>query len=139
MFPWTGEALEVIHRGLSEDESLGDRTLLTAEKVTHLLELCLRTTYFSFRGEYHQQVDGAAVGSPVSPVVANIYMEMFEDLALRTASQAPRIWKRYVDDTFCVMEGEHVSSFLDHLNSLRPSINTLHVKYICRANTAVSF
>ena len=24
------------------------------------------------------------MGSPVSPVVANIYMEMFEDLALKT-------------------------------------------------------
>ena len=80
------EALEVIHRGLSEDELLGDRTILTAEKVTHLLELCLRTTYFSFRREYYQQVDGAAMGSPVSLVVANIYMEMFEDLALRTTS-----------------------------------------------------
>ena len=68
------------------------------------------------------QVDGVAMGFPVSPVVANIYMEMFEDLALRTASQAPRVWKRYVDDTFCVMERVHVSSFLDHLNSLCPSI-----------------
>ena len=50
-------------------------------------------------------------------MVANIYME---NLALKTATLAPRIWKRYAD--FCVMEEEHVSSFLDHLNSLHPTI-----------------
>ena len=61
------------------------------------------------------------MGSPVSPIVANIYMEMFEDLALQR-TQVPRIWKRYVDDTFCVMEEQNTSVFLDHLNSLRPTI-----------------
>ena len=62
------------------------------------------------------------MGSSVSPVVANIYMEMFEELALTTAPHAPRIWKRYVDDTFCIMEAEHVDHFLNHLNDLRPTI-----------------
>ena len=90
---------------LLDDESLKDRTKLTAEQVTHLLDLCLRTTYFMYWGEYYQQKDEAAMGSPVSPVVANIYMEMFQELTLRT-TPAPRIWKRYMDDTFCVMEEE---------------------------------
>ena len=62
------------------------------------------------------------MGSPVSPVVANIYMEMFEDQALSSAQNRPRMWKRYVDDTFCIMEKRHVKAFLVHLNSLRPSI-----------------
>ena len=57
----------------------------------------------------------------MSLVVANIYMEVFEDLALRT-TPTPRIWKRYVDDTFCMMEKKHTQTFLDHLNSLRPTI-----------------
>ena len=117
------EALEVLHRLLLDDESLKDRTELTAEQVIHLLDLCLRTTYmyFMYRGEYYQQKDRAAMGSPVSPVVANIYMEMFEELALRM-TPAPRIWKRYVDDTFCVMEKEDTQTFLDQLNSLHPTI-----------------
>ena len=62
------------------------------------------------------------MGSLVSPVVANLYMEMFEEIALRTAEHPPRIWKRYVDDTFCVMKRTKVEGFLSHLNSIRPTI-----------------
>ena len=67
------ESLEVIHYLLLNDELLKDRTELTAEQVTHLLDLCLRTTYFMYQGEYYQQKDEAAMESPVSPVVINIY------------------------------------------------------------------
>ena len=68
------------------------------------------------------------MGSPVSPVVANIYMEMFEDLALKT-KLAPRIWKRYVDDTFCTIEEANTRPFLDHLSDLRPTIQfTMELK-----------
>ena len=115
------EALQVIQQKLEEDETLGDRTALTPDQVTKLLELCIKTTYF-FRGEFYMQTDRAAMGSPVSPVVANIYMEMFEELALRTAPHASRIWKRYVNDTFCAMKREHTGLLLEHINSLRPTI-----------------
>ena len=100
------------------DPPLG-RTPLSPHRVAELLQLCLRSTYFSFNGEFYEQREGAAMGSPVSAVVANLYMEFFEELALRTAPDRPRIWKRYVDDTFTlVKKGE----LLIHLNSIRPSI-----------------
>ena len=63
----------------------------------------------------------AAMGSPVSPVVANIYMEHFEDLAVTTAPNPPCVWKRYVDDTFCILKTT-VQETLSHLNSIRPTI-----------------
>ena len=64
------------------------------------------------------------MGSPVSAVVANLYMEYFEDLALSQAPDdcVPRIWKRYVDDTFCILKKDAVQEHLSHLNSLRPTI-----------------
>ena len=48
-------------------------------------------------------------------------MKMFEGLPL-TTYLTPRNWKRYVDDTFCVLEEVNKETFLDYLNTLRPTI-----------------
>ena len=47
--------------------------------------ICLRSTYFVFQGQYYEQTEGAAMGSPLSPIIANIYMEHFETRAFETA------------------------------------------------------
>ena len=49
-------------------------------------------------------------------------MEHFEQLALESAPLQPRLWKRYVDDTCCIVESGAVDDLLHHLNSVRPSI-----------------
>ena len=79
------EAISFIHRRLGKDRTLGDRIILSLERVAELLEMCLKSTYFSYGGRFYEQKKGAAMGSPVSAVVANLYMEFFEDLALETA------------------------------------------------------
>ena len=62
------------------------------------------------------------MGSPISPVLADIYMENFEKVAFRNYSQPPRIWWRYVDDTFVIMKKDHVQGFCDHINKISPKI-----------------
>ena len=49
-------------------------------------------------------------------------MESFEEPAIVTSPYKPRIWKRYVDDTFTVLDRGSVDSFLQHLNNQQPSI-----------------
>ena len=49
-------------------------------------------------------------------------MDLFEDIALHTAPSRPRLWKRYVDDTSCIVKKGEVDKFLQHLNGIRPSI-----------------
>ena len=78
--------------------------------------------YFSFQGKFYEQVKGAAIGSPVGPIVANLYMEYFEQKALNTAPHFPRFWHRYVDDTFVIQKEIHKQDFLQHINSLDPAI-----------------
>ena len=41
--------------------------------------------YFLFKDHFYEQVEGAAMGSLVSPIVANLYMEYFDQKALSTA------------------------------------------------------
>ena len=47
-----------------------------------LLTFVLRFTYFQYNGSIYEQKDGAAMGSPVSAVIANLYMENFEEQAI---------------------------------------------------------
>ena len=62
------------------------------------------------------------MGSPVSAVIANLYMEDFEEQALTSTPCMPKIWKRYVDDTFTILSRDKVDIFLQHLNSQQPTI-----------------
>ena len=75
-----------------------------------------------FQGQYYQHMKGAAMGSPLNPIVANIFMENFEKEALETAPHPPSLWKRFVDDTFVILEAQHKDQFFHHINSLDENI-----------------
>ena len=55
------------------------------EQIISLLGFCLKTTYFQFQGRFYEQLQGAAMGSPISPIVANLFLEDFETKAINTA------------------------------------------------------
>ena len=57
------------------------------------------------------------MGSPISPIVANLYMEDFEARAIQSSPNPPLLWRRFVDDTFVIMKKGHREEFLQHLNS----------------------
>ena len=49
-------------------------------------------------------------------------MESFEQKALRSASVSPKVWYRYVDDTYVVINKDKVQEFTDHINRQNPHI-----------------
>ena len=61
------------------------------------------------------------MGSLVSAVITNLYMKCFKQQAITTSSYKPRIWKRYADDTFTILDRRNLDSFLPHLNNQQPS------------------
>ncbi|XP_071441730.1 conserved oligomeric Golgi complex subunit 3-like [Hetaerina americana] len=72
----------------------------------------------------HRHGQGVPMGSPLSPAIANFFMEDFEEKALRTAKLRPRYFFRYVDDTFIVWPHgpAALNEFLEHMNSVHPNI-----------------
>ena len=78
-------ALKIIKDLLVKDPTLKDRTVTGIDDIILLLEFCLKNTYFSFQVQFFEQVEGGAMGSPVSPIVANLYMGYLEQKALSTA------------------------------------------------------
>ena len=64
----------------------------------------------------------AAIGSPASPIIANICVEYFEVEALRTAWNKPRLEKRFVGKTFVIQYREHKGYFLLYINNIDSTI-----------------
>ena len=69
------------------------------EKVLRkLLIKCTQEVEFSFNGDMYRQVDGVAMGSPLGPVLANIFVGYCEFRI--PENRWPKFYRRYVDDTF---------------------------------------
>ena len=109
-------AINIIKKHLEEDKELHNRTSTTVKHISCLLGFCLKNTSFSFQGRFYEQTEGAAMGSPISPIVAKLFMEDLEVQAIKTSTTPPTLWKRYVDDTFTIIKKDNRNSFLQHLN-----------------------
>ena len=62
------------------------------------------------------------MGSPISIIVANLVMESIENKMLKDFASPPRIWLRYIDDTFVVLKKTEVVSFYKFINNIEESI-----------------
>jgi hypothetical protein len=95
------------------------------EDVLGLFGQVLTTSYLTFNGQFYGHTDGVVMGSPLSAVIANFYMEDYEKAARESPPPLiPRCWFRYVDDT--VVSWQHgpdnLKDFPHHLNSIHQSI-----------------
>ena len=118
----TSDVLNLIFRLLNQDNTLCDRTNLSVNDIIEALSICLKSTVFSFKNVLYRQIFGVPMESCISPILADIFMEFVEHRAISTFHTPPKLWVRYVDDTFCVIEEQYAEEFHKHLNSISPSI-----------------
>ena len=71
-----------------------------------LLGFAVRANHFMFGGNLYDQIDGVAIGSPLDPSLANIFMCFLEYRYLNDCPTQfkPVLHRRYVDDTFCLFK-----------------------------------
>jgi len=62
-------------------------------EIAKLIEVCLRYTFLNFLGKFCEQNNGVSMGTPLFPIVANIYMESFETMAINYYPLNPKVWK----------------------------------------------
>ena len=110
---------------------------MSVKNITTLLEFCLKSTYFTFQGRYFEQQEGAAMGSLISPIVANLYMEGFEIKAISSSPHPSYLWKRFVDDTFTIIKSSEKAGFLEHLNTIDHNIQSTSEE--CREDGSIPF
>ena len=114
---------------ISIDELFKDKILvnnLTKKEVKNLLDLACKNSLFIFDGVYYEQIDGVAMGSPLGPCLANIFMNHYENIWLNECPTdiKPKFYRRYVDDIFVLCDNkEQLEKFKLYLNSKHININ----------------
>ncbi|KAK4472212.1 hypothetical protein MN116_000516 [Schistosoma mekongi] len=91
-----------------------------------LLLLCTDKVQFTFEGEYFRQIDGVAMGSPLGPLLADVYMAHVENLVSDSIGEM-YLYKRYVDDILIIC------TKIDDANRLLRQLNTIqnHISLSC--------
>ena len=94
-------------------------------ELTKLFCFATAQTHFYFDGKIFDQVDGVAMGSPLGPALANLFMGYYKQKWLESDhGRLVKFYRRYVDDIFCFFENEHqAQTFLDFLNIQHPNLN----------------
>jgi hypothetical protein len=77
---------------------------------------------FSFNQIMYKQIDGVAMGSPLGPLLANVFVGHYEKL-LFSRIPTPLIYLRYVDDTFVLFKSsQDIENFHSELNNLHANL-----------------
>ena len=91
-----------------------------------LLNLATKESFFTFNNKFYIQVDGVAMGSPLGPILANIFLSHHEENWLNKCpiKFKPSFYRRYVDDIFVLFESsESADSFCEYMSSKHQNIN----------------
>ena len=77
-----------------------------------------------FNGDFYDQIDGVAMGSPLAPILANIFMAFYEEKWLNEfEGNKPIFYRRYVDDIFAVFDSEDEAlKFFNFINNKHDNI-----------------
>ena len=99
-----------------------NRSRLTESSFRKLICMSTTSVEFLFNNDVYKQKDGVAMGSPLGPILANIFVGFYEEKLFASFPKPPTYF-RYVDDTFVIFDNSSQHElFLHQLNSMHPSL-----------------
>ena len=127
-----GLCVENLYRNQAHIDSL------SKSSFRRLLEMTMYESFFIFDQKYYKQCDGVAMGSPLGPTLANLFMFHFEKIWLEHCPTQfkPVVYRRYVDDTFLLFRStEHAEKFKRYLKQHKNIAFTSEIEQ----NSSLSF
>ncbi|XP_053686358.1 uncharacterized protein LOC128735904 [Sabethes cyaneus] len=104
---------------------LRNHTSIPWDSFKTAMKTVLDASFFKYNNKFFSQVQGVPMGSPLSPVVANIIMEKLEKATLTTLNENNipiEFYRRYVDDCFLIGKEEEINIVLNESNKFHDTI-----------------
>ena len=100
------------------------------DEIRSCTTFLVNNTFFTFNGKIYQQIYGIPMGSPISPLFADIVMEDLERDCLQILKEKhdciPTFYFRYIDDTIICVKKEHIDSVIKVFNSYDQNLKFTH-------------
>ena len=116
------EVIDICACAIYHDDDIQTQpTSLTEKSFRELLQMVTSGVEFSFDDLMYRQTDGVAMGSPLGPLLANIFVGYYERRI--PDNEWPEMYSRFVDDVFSHFESKELSvRFGQRLNGLHPAL-----------------
>ena len=128
------DTIEILLTRIYDKKEL--KTNIPREDLKALLELCTKQVHFSFENVMYKQSDGVAMGSPLGPVLAGIFMVDLETKVIPTVKKHMTPWWGYVDDMIAYIKEKEINTVLKAINKNHKNIK---FTYELENNDEISF
>ena len=98
-------------------------TPISRSEMKEIFALCTKNVHFTYNRKIFVQTDGVTIGSPLGPVLTDIFMtELEKTLLPGIYIRYIKFWRRYVDDTISYVKIGSIKHVLCLLNSFDGNI-----------------
>ena len=120
------QAISIILNRIYDNREIN--AYISPSEMKGVLYLCTKNVYFSFVNNIYVQNGGIAIGSPLGPILANIFMVELERSVMPAPAGKLNKWRRYIDDTICYIKADSIDYVLSKLNSFHKKTSNLPLK-----------
>jgi len=117
-------------------ELIEKNTTIPFDEFISTINFILSSTYFTFNHVIYKQTFGTPMGSPLSPIIADIVMQDLERKALDSINLKLPLYYRYVDDIILAAPSNKITDILNTFNSFH---NRLQFTIEYEHNRCLSF
>ena len=97
-------------------------TDIPKDDFIYIVRFILSSTYFTFNDKIFKQTFGTPMGSPLSPIIADIVLQDIENKARYRLGNEITLFYRYVDDIFLIASRDSIDSIVHIFNSFHDRI-----------------
>jgi len=118
---------DLVMQGIKDRwNDIKNTTKMSLTLFLEAIDLVLSSAYFKFDGRYYEQIFGSPMGSPLSPILADLIMDDLEINCLTKLDFKLHNYYRYVDDIFLIIPRNKVDSILKIFNEYHPRLKFTH-------------